>query len=64
LLRLRQECECQELVDASAKLDSEYGHLFDWTLVNDDLPLAVDELCQLARAVETESSWVPASWIS
>jgi len=54
----------QEMIDASAKIDSDYGHLFDRTLVNDDLDIAVSELCQLARAVESEPLWVPASWLS
>jgi len=59
-----QEDDCEELIEASARLDSEYGHLCDWTLVNDELDLAVTELCQLARAVQTEPNWVPVSWIS
>jgi len=58
-----QEAECLEMIDASAKFDGDYGHLFDWTLINDDLDVAVSELRQLARAVETEPFWVPASWM-
>ena len=51
------------MIDASAKLNSDYGHLFDWTLVNDDLDIAAGELYRLARAMETEPFWVPASWL-
>ena len=51
------------MIDASAKIDGDYGHLFDWTLINDDLDIAVSELRQLAQAVETEPFWVPASWL-
>jgi len=51
------------MIVASAKLDGDDGHLFDWTLINDDLDVAATELRQLARAVETEPLWVPASWL-
>ena len=51
------------MIVTSAKMDSDYGHLLDWTLVNDDLDVAISELRQLARAVETEPLWVPASWL-
>jgi len=51
------------MIDTSAKIDRDYGHLFDWTLINDDLDTAARELCQLAQAVETEPFWVPASWL-
>jgi len=59
----RQEAESGELIGGSARLDVDYGHLFDWTLVNDDLHVAATELRQLAQAVETEPLWVPASWL-
>jgi len=51
------------MVEASAKMDSEYRHMIDWTVVNDDLDIAVKELRQLAQAVETDPLWVPASWL-
>ena len=59
-----QEAEFDEMIVASAKMDADDGHLFDWTLINDDLDVAASELRQLARAVETEPLWVPASWLS
>jgi len=52
------------MIDVSAKIDNDYGHLFDWSLINDDLDVAVSELRHVARAVETEPFWVPASWLS
>jgi len=58
-----QEAELQEMIVASAKMDSDCGHLFDWTLINDDPDIAAAELCQVARAVETEPFWVPAAWL-
>jgi len=51
------------MIVASAKMDSDCGHLFDWTLINDDPDIAAAELCQVARAVETEPFWVPAAWL-
>ena len=51
------------MINASAGLDSDYGHLFDCTLINDDLDTAASELCRLSLAVETEPLWVPASWL-
>jgi guanylate kinase len=58
------EDELREMISLSTKMDSVYGHLFDRTIVNDDLATAVNQLCYTAATLETEPHWVPASWIT
>lgn len=58
----QQEEDFQEMIVASQQMESQYGHLFDKVIVNDDLATAFGELKQALRKVETETHWVPVSW--
>ncbi|XP_043188619.1 MAGUK p55 subfamily member 7-like isoform X1 [Amphibalanus amphitrite] len=55
--------ELRDMLHSAARLEFHYGHLFDETIVNDDLSTAVAQLLRTARRVETEPLWVPASWV-
>ncbi|UYV75252.1 MPP7 [Cordylochernes scorpioides] len=57
-----QDEECEELVDTAHKIEQVYGHMFDLTIINDDLPRAFQELLVAARLVELEPQWAPADW--
>lgn len=50
------------MYQASQEIQSEYGHYFDWVIVNDDLSVASDMLIEVARRIEEEVQWVPATW--
>lgn len=43
-------------------IENQYGHYFDWVIVNDDFQVAADMLKELARRLETEPQWVPYAW--
>jgi guanylate kinase len=51
------------VIAKSAKLEEIYGHLFDYTIVNDDISRAADELIKVADKVKKDRQWVPAAWV-
>jgi hypothetical protein len=57
-----QESDLQHLVKESCLIENQYGHYFDWIIVNDDFQVAADMLKEVARRLETESQWVPYAW--
>lgn len=57
-----QEEDFQEMVSTAQTMETQYGHLFDKVIVNDDLSTAFGELRLALKSVETESHWVPVSW--
>ncbi|KAJ8375948.1 hypothetical protein SKAU_G00065280 [Synaphobranchus kaupii] len=56
------EEDFQEMVTSAQAMESQYGHLFDKVIVNDDLTAAFSELKMALKKVETETHWVPISW--
>ncbi|KAF2883399.1 hypothetical protein ILUMI_22774 [Ignelater luminosus] len=55
--------EFNDIIKASARIEFLYSHLFDETIVNEDLAVAFTHLVAAANRVETEPLWVPASWV-
>ncbi|KAH9363129.1 hypothetical protein HPB48_014089 [Haemaphysalis longicornis] len=55
--------EFHDIVYLGHKMDFLYGHMFDLTIVNEDLPRAFYQLLAAVKAVEAEPQWVPASWV-
>lgn len=55
--------EFHDIVYLGHKMDFLYGHMFDLTIVNEDLPRAFYQLMTAVKAVEAEPQWVPASWV-
>ncbi|KAM3860234.1 MAGUK p55 subfamily member 7 isoform 2-T2 [Diretmus argenteus] len=56
------EEDFQEMVKAAQMMESQYGHLFEKVIVNDDLAAAFGELRLALKKVEMETHWVPISW--
>lgn len=56
------EEDFQEMVKTAQTMETQYGHLFDKVIVNDDLSTAFSELRLALKKVETETHWVPVSW--
>lgn len=55
--------ELHEMLKSAERIEFLYGHLFDETIVNDDLDLAFDQLFETVTRSENESMWAPASWV-
>uniref|UniRef100_A0A673BZA2 Membrane protein, palmitoylated 7a (MAGUK p55 subfamily member 7) n=1 Tax=Sphaeramia orbicularis TaxID=375764 RepID=A0A673BZA2_9TELE len=56
------EDDFQEMVRTAQIMETQYGHLFEKVIVNDDLSTAFSELRLALKKVETENHWVPVSW--
>ncbi|XP_006756220.1 PREDICTED: MAGUK p55 subfamily member 7 isoform X2 [Myotis davidii] len=57
------EEDFEEMIKSAHIMESQYGHLFDKTIVNDDLTMAFKELKTTFDKLETETHWVPVSWL-
>ncbi|XP_019387034.1 PREDICTED: MAGUK p55 subfamily member 7 isoform X2 [Crocodylus porosus] len=57
------EEDFQEMIKSAQMMESQYGHLFDKVIVNDDLTTAYNELKTTFDTLETETFWVPVSWL-
>uniref|UniRef100_A0A087XFH0 MAGUK p55 scaffold protein 7a n=2 Tax=Poecilia formosa TaxID=48698 RepID=A0A087XFH0_POEFO len=56
------EEDFQEMLNTAEMMESQYGHLFEKVIVNDDLTTAFSELQSALKRVETGTHWVPVSW--
>ncbi|XP_008436732.1 MAGUK p55 subfamily member 7 isoform X4 [Poecilia reticulata] len=56
------EEDFQEMLNTAEMMESQYGHLFEKVIVNDDLTTAFSELQSALKKVEMETHWVPVSW--
>ncbi|XP_069067413.1 MAGUK p55 subfamily member 7 isoform X3 [Pleurodeles waltl] len=57
------EDDFQEMVKSAQLIESQYNHLFDQVIVNDDLTAAYNELKMTLDRLETDTFWVPVSWL-
>ncbi|XP_054847326.1 MAGUK p55 subfamily member 7 isoform X1 [Eublepharis macularius] len=57
------EEDFQEMIKSAQVMESQYGHLFDKVIVNDDLTIAYNELKTTFDKLEREVFWVPVSWV-
>ncbi|XP_018124566.1 MAGUK p55 subfamily member 7 isoform X2 [Xenopus laevis] len=53
----------EEMIQSAETMEAQYDHLFDKTIVNDDLSTASNELRSTLDRLETEGFWVPVSWL-
>ncbi|KAG7216687.1 hypothetical protein INR49_021056 [Caranx melampygus] len=60
--RLQPEEDFQEMANTALSMETQYGHLFEKVIVNDDLSAAFSELRTALKKIETETQWVPVSW--
>ncbi|XP_035769646.1 MAGUK p55 subfamily member 7 [Neolamprologus brichardi] len=56
------EEDFQEMVNTAQIMETQYSHLFEMVIVNDDLDVAFSELQLALKKVETETHWIPVSW--
>ncbi|XP_055485368.1 MAGUK p55 subfamily member 7 isoform X2 [Psammomys obesus] len=57
------EEDFQEMIKSAQIMENQYGHLFDKVIVNDDLTVAFNELKTTFDKLETDTHWVPVSWL-
>ncbi|XP_051007115.1 MAGUK p55 subfamily member 7 isoform X2 [Acomys russatus] len=57
------EEDFQEMIKSAQIMENQYGHLFDKTIINDDLTVAFNELKTAFDKLETDTHWVPVSWL-
>ncbi|XP_026638826.1 MAGUK p55 subfamily member 7 isoform X3 [Microtus ochrogaster] len=57
------EEDFQEMIKSAQIMESQYGHLFDKIIINDDLTMAFNELKTTFDKLETDTHWVPVSWL-
>ncbi|RWS14755.1 MAGUK p55 subfamily member 7-like protein [Dinothrombium tinctorium] len=52
----------KEMIITAHRIETVYGHYFDYTLVNAHLEEAFEKLIYIVKLVEIEPLWAPASW--
>ncbi|XP_013414263.1 MAGUK p55 subfamily member 7 [Lingula anatina] len=55
--------ELHEMILNASKIEENYSHFFDKTIVNDELTTVFTELCAAVYRIEHEPQWVPISWV-
>ena len=60
---LFKEEELQKMINISEDLMRDYGHLFDLTVVNDDLQETYEVLSAALNRMANEQQWVPVTWL-
>ncbi|XP_019624648.1 PREDICTED: MAGUK p55 subfamily member 5-like isoform X6 [Branchiostoma belcheri] len=56
--------ELRETIEKAREIELNFGHYFDYVIVNGDLDRAYNELLREIGRLETEAMWVPAAWVS
>ena len=60
---LLQDESLQKLAKESDNLRQKYGHLFDLTIVNNDIDDTIRLLENYFEQLRTTPQWVPVSWV-
>ncbi|VDP70124.1 unnamed protein product [Schistosoma curassoni] len=58
------ETHFHEMIQTASRLEVTHGHLWDFVLINDDLPVALEQLSEMAYRIETEAFWIPRIWLN
>ncbi|KAH8866417.1 MAGUK p55 subfamily member 7 [Schistosoma japonicum] len=58
------ETQFHEMIQTASRLEVTHGHLWDFVLINDDLPVALEQLSEMAYRIETEAFWIPKTWLN
>uniref|UniRef100_A0A8C9THT3 MAGUK p55 scaffold protein 7a n=1 Tax=Scleropages formosus TaxID=113540 RepID=A0A8C9THT3_SCLFO len=56
------EEDFQEMITTAQATESQYGHLFEKVVINDELTATFTELRNALKRLETETQWVPIHW--
>lgn len=51
------------MISAAGIMEKDYGHMFDLTVINDDLQEVYEMLIAALTRLENERQWVPVSWL-
>ncbi|KAM8967156.1 MAGUK p55 subfamily member 7 [Pelodytes ibericus] len=57
------EEDFDEMIKSAQVMETQYGHLFDKVITNDDLTTAYNELKLTLDRLESERCWVPVNWL-
>ncbi|XP_069815109.1 MAGUK p55 subfamily member 7 isoform X2 [Dendropsophus ebraccatus] len=57
------EEDFDEMIRSAQIMEAQYGHYFDKIIINDDLNTAYNELKSTLDRLETDTLWVPVSWL-
>ncbi|XP_075068111.1 MAGUK p55 subfamily member 7 isoform X2 [Mixophyes fleayi] len=57
------EDDFEDMIRSAQVMEVQYDHFFDKVIINDDLTTAYNELKSTLARLETDSSWVPVSWL-
>lgn len=60
---LMQDADLQKTVEESARIERQYSHLFDFTIVNSNLNESCQQLCGALTALAHQRQWVPIDWV-
>ncbi|QQP57276.1 Uncharacterized protein FKW44_002203 [Caligus rogercresseyi] len=55
--------EFVSMIRLGEKIESNYGHWIDLTIVNEDLNEAFEQLVKAIRRLDQDAHWVPVSWV-
>lgn len=58
-----QESDFDEMILQDKRLEFHYGHLFDSTVVNDDIDVAVENIFREISRLDQDAQWVPSAWV-
>lgn len=50
------------MIRSADQLYAQYGHYFDYELINGSLEFAFRELCDVVHRMSYEPQWVPHAW--
>lgn len=50
------------MISSAQSMESNYGHLFEKGIINEDLAAAFTELRAELAKTETETRWIPKTW--
>ena len=54
----------KNIIEKSREMEEDYGHYFDFIIINYDLDRAYDELLKEINRLEVEPQWVPSQWVT
>lgn len=57
------ESDFDEMILQDKRLEFHYGHLFDSTVVNDDIDVAVENIFREISRLDQDAQWVPSAWV-
>lgn len=58
-----QDEEQLEMASSAVFIEEQYGHLIDAVLVKEELYSACSQLKVILEKLNTDSFWVPVSWV-